>query len=317
MNTREACSILGIQPGADLARVKAAFRRKAIATHPDSAGSSPQAMHVFTQVKAAYDYLVANGSAVESLFSTSRPRNGQSISVTLKVRLEDIANAALLDIPQAAPVCEVCKGSGKAKSRSPVRCGACGGEGHTVSYFGVMSTRTKCQQCDGAGETHIIACLACGATGKNPLGRKLSFRVPPGTEDGHTVTIPHGGAPGIDGGEAGNLKVLVQFLPHERFRSRGTDILLEEVISFSDLVLGATLSIPGLGGALHQVEVKAGSPSGVVLSVAGGGLPTANGTKGRLLVRLQPIVPQQPSPERIAIANMWRATDIKERKLNP
>ena len=54
MNRREAYRILGLSPGADPAAVKAAYRRKVKAVHPDADSGDPEA---FRKVTAAYETL--------------------------------------------------------------------------------------------------------------------------------------------------------------------------------------------------------------------------------------------------------------------
>jgi len=50
-----AWSVLGLAPGASLAEVKRAFRRRALATHPDQGGDA----EAFQQAQRAYDALCA------------------------------------------------------------------------------------------------------------------------------------------------------------------------------------------------------------------------------------------------------------------
>ncbi len=55
-------SLLGLAPGAPLAEVKRAYRRLAMDSHPDRAGSGK--LETFLAVKAAYEWIVAHPSFV-------------------------------------------------------------------------------------------------------------------------------------------------------------------------------------------------------------------------------------------------------------
>ena len=53
----KACKTLGLSPGADGAAIKAAFRRRAMATHPDCRADDPEAASRFVEVRKAYECL--------------------------------------------------------------------------------------------------------------------------------------------------------------------------------------------------------------------------------------------------------------------
>ncbi|MBI5242893.1 MAG: DnaJ domain-containing protein [Elusimicrobia bacterium] len=64
MDERAAYEILGLEPGASPLDVKQAYRRAALATHPDRAptkASRRQYMKQFLRVRDAYEFLRVNG----------------------------------------------------------------------------------------------------------------------------------------------------------------------------------------------------------------------------------------------------------------
>ena len=65
---------LGLAPGASLAEVKRTYRRLAMHVHPDRAGSG--SLQAFLEVKAAYEWIVANRSLAGSLADPGDRRPG-------------------------------------------------------------------------------------------------------------------------------------------------------------------------------------------------------------------------------------------------
>ena len=78
--------------------------------------------------------------------------------------------------------------------------------------------------------------------------RKLSVRIPKGVVAGQRLRLSGQGGAGIGRGEAGDIYAVVEFAPHPFFRVDGADILLDLPISVAEAALGATVTVPTLGG---------------------------------------------------------------------
>ncbi|MDR0781198.1 MAG: DnaJ domain-containing protein [Pseudomonadales bacterium] len=102
--------------------------------------------------------------------------------------------------------------------------------------------------------------------------RKLKIKVPPGTTDGTVLRMRGQGAPGIGGGEQGDLLVTIQLAAHPLFSVEGRDISLVVPLLPWEAALGAKVTVPTLKGRT-RVNVPAGSQSGGRLRLAGQGLP--------------------------------------------
>jgi curved DNA-binding protein len=90
--------------------------------------------------------------------------------------------------------------------------------------------------------------------------RTLSVRIPAGVTEGQQIRLAGqaGGGPG--GGEAGDLYLEVELAPHPLFRAEGRDIHLRLPIAPWEAALGATVSVPTLGGRV-SLKIPAGAQS--------------------------------------------------------
>ncbi|MCK7581593.1 MAG: hypothetical protein MZV65_42175 [Chromatiales bacterium] len=96
------------------------------------------------------------------------------------------------------------------------------------------------------------------------------------------------GAPGRNGGPAGDLYLEIEFKPHRLFTPDGRDIQLRSPIAPWEAALGATVQVPTLGGSVN-LKIPPGSQSGRKLRLKGRGLP---GTPpGDEIVQLEIVIP--------------------------
>jgi molecular chaperone DnaJ len=137
---------------------------------------------------------------------------------------------------------------------------------------------------------------------------KLKVKVPPGVATGQKLKLRAKGHesaafPGTAPGPAGDLYVVVSVDDHALFRRRGADLLCEVPVTFSEVALGAEISVPTLPGTT-TIRIPSGTPSGKTFRLPGRGLPAVDGGgKGDLHVRVVVEVPPALTPEqRSAVA---------------
>jgi curved DNA-binding protein len=118
--------------------------------------------------------------------------------------------------------------------------------------------------------------------------RTLNVRIPAGVTEGQQIRLAGQAGGGVGGAEAGDLYLEVQFAPHPIFRAEGRDIHLRLPIAPWEAVLGATVSVPTLGGKV-SLKVPAGAQSGQRLRLKGRGLPGK--TPGDEYVQLEIVNP--------------------------
>lgn len=124
--------------------------------------------------------------------------------------------------------------------------------------------------------------------------RTLNVRIPPGVTQGQQIRLARQGATGILGGQPGDLYLEVTFNPHRLFTAEGKDIHLRLPIAPWEAALGATVSVPTLGGRV-SLKIPPNSQSGQRLRLKGRGLPGA--PPGDTLVLLDIVIPPANSED--------------------
>jgi molecular chaperone DnaJ len=136
-----------------------------------------------------------------------------------------------------------------------------------------------------------------GATLKLRLsnaGEATSVKVPAGIQDGQKIKLRGKGQQSPNGGEPGDLLITVNVKPHPVFVRDGNNLRVSVPVTFAEAVLGATISVPTLGGEPVKLKVAPGTPNGRVLRVKGKGVQAAKGA-GDLLATVDIAVPAHVS----------------------
>jgi curved DNA-binding protein len=120
--------------------------------------------------------------------------------------------------------------------------------------------------------------------------RSFKARIPKGATDGQRLRLRGQGGKGVNGAPDGDLYLNVALHPHPLFRASGHDLYLDLPIAPWEAVLGATLLVPTLGGAV-QLKVRPGTQAGQKLRLAKRGLPKPHEGAGDLFAIVQIVVP--------------------------
>ena len=73
--------------------------------------------------------------------------------------------------------------------------------------------------------------------------RSIQVRVPAGVDSGSRLRLPGEGEHGRHGGPPGDLFVVIDVEPHERFVRRGADVLSSVTVGYPQAVLGCTMEV--------------------------------------------------------------------------
>jgi len=227
-----------------------------------------------------------------------RSNRGEDLVYDLEITLEEAAKGTEKEIvvPRTEK-CEVCGGSGASPGTSPKTCPKCNGAGKVQhmrrSSFAMYVQVTPCAECRGKGTLIESPCKECRGTGLVKKRRKISVKIPEGIDEGYQLRLRGEGEMGPNGGEAGDLYVLVHVKPHELFMREGDDLWHVLIIGYPQAALGAEVSVPTLDGSA-TIKIKPGTQAGETIRLKGKGMPRFRGYgKGDLLVRVGISVPEK------------------------
>jgi molecular chaperone DnaJ len=251
------------------------------------------------------------GDLFGGLFTGSTPRSGRRAGNarmrSTGARGHDVETEVTLDFAESVRgvtvplrlsspgTCTTCFGTGAKPGTAPRQCPRCAGTGLTTRNQGAFAFSEPCKDCRGTGTIVDEPCPDCGGTGATMQSRTITVRIPAGVADGQRIRIAGKGAPSEYGGPSGDLYVVVHVRGHELFGRKGDDLTLTVPISFPEAVLGTTVRVPTLDGAV-TLKIPAGTPGGKTFRVRGKGVARKD-RAGDLLVTIDVAVPANLSAE--------------------
>ena len=238
---------------------------------------------------------------------------GRDIRTRVKLTLEEIAKGVTKTVAiERNEACPECGGKGTKNASDIETCPNCKGTGQeqhmSAGIFGRTITYTTCSRCGGEGQIVKNPCRNCNGTGLVRKRVSIDVNIPAGIENGMQLSVSGQGHAGKHGGPSGDLLVLVEELPHERFLRDGKDLFCTQIISVTDAILGTDVTIQALDGA-YKVKVEPGTQSGTVVRLKGKGLPGLRNylgsSSGDLYVKFIVWIPKKLSrSEKDALENL-------------
>ncbi|MCM6777300.1 molecular chaperone DnaJ [Nocardia sp. CDC159] len=225
--------------------------------------------------------------------ASSRPRRGSDVETETTLGFREAAQGVTVPLRMTSPSpCTTCHGSGAKPGTSPRVCPHCNGTGVISRNQGAFGFSEPCDDCRGTGSIIDDPCSDCRGTGIQNRTRTITVRIPPGVRDGQRIRLAGQGEAGLRGAPAGDLYVTVHVSQDKVFGRNGDDLTLVLPVSYAELVLGTTVSVPTLDGRVG-VKVPPGTADGRTLRVRGRGVPKRGGGAGDLLVTVKVAVPQK------------------------
>ncbi|GAB1471390.1 molecular chaperone DnaJ [Chloroflexota bacterium] len=234
-----------------------------------------------------HDYSVDFNDIFEDLlggfgFSSGRrsrrsPRRGRDLQMQISLTFEEAVFGVEKEIEFSRDeTCSRCKGNGAEPGTSPVKCGTCGGQGEVrqvrQTFLGQMVQTAPCPACNGRGETISSPCTICRGNGLERRKVKKNVSIPAGVDAGTQIRLNGEGGPGENGGPQGSLFLVLDVKPHQFFKRRENDILLNLDINIAQAVLGADIEVLTLDGD-EKLKIPAGTQPGKVFTMRGKGVP--------------------------------------------
>ncbi len=247
------------------------------------------------------------------------PQRGADLTAQLTLEFADAAQGLTTTLYLTSDAqCSTCDGSGAKPGTHPTRCSVCGGRGVLDDNQGMFSFSTPCRNCQGTGSVITDPCPTCHGSGVERRPREVKVRIPAGVKDGQTIRLGGRGAPGRNGGPAGDLLVEITVRPDDRFGRSGDNLTVHVPVTFAEAALGAEVDVPTLDGPTVKLRIKPGTQSGSRHRVKGKGITTrskrSGTTTGDLIVTIDVAVPTElTDAERAAIEQLAAATTVNPR----
>jgi molecular chaperone DnaJ len=225
-----------------------------------------------------------------------RSRRGNDIAIQLDISFDESISGTKKTISINKPEnCRVCGGSGSEPGSEQVICSQCGGRG-TVNYGqGGFSVSRPCPRCLGKGHLPGKPCNGCGGSGHVKERHKIAVKIPAGIEDGGKVRLRGMGNPGTNGGQNGDLIIMVGVKKHQQFERKGNDIYTKVHINYPQAVLGCKVPIRTLTKEIN-LTIPPGTTHGTLLRLKGQGL-AVNGAQGDQYIEVLIDIPKNVSPK--------------------
>ena len=209
------------------------------------------------------------------------PRQGDDLQYRVNLSFEEAIFGAEKEVHyNREATCTTCSGSGAKPGTSPVTCGRCHGQGvinvDTQTPLGMMRRQVTCDVCHGTGQEIKEPCQTCHGTGHEKQSHKVSVKIPAGVETGQQIRLAGQGEAGFNGGPYGDLFVIINVNPSDKFTRDGSTIYYTLNISFVQAALGDTVEVPTVHGNV-EMTIPAGTQTGKTFRLKGKGAPRLRG----------------------------------------
>ncbi|MEU8270206.1 molecular chaperone DnaJ [Sphaerisporangium sp. NPDC049002] len=277
----------------------------------DLFGGTAQSGGTGERIGDLFGGLFNRGGRPNSTTATSRPRRGQDIESEVTLSFTEAVDGTTVALRlTSSSACTACHGTGAKAGTTPRVCPTCEGTGAASRNLGNFAFSEPCRDCKGRGLLVDDPCPVCEGSGRGKSTRTLQARIPAGVADGQRIRLKAKGAPGENGGPAGDLYVQIHVKPHTIFGRSGDNLTITVPVTFTEAALGAEIRVPILQGLPVTLRIPEGTPNGRTFRVRGRGVTRKDGTKGDLLVTVEVAVPQHlDDKERSALEEFRSVSD--------
>jgi DnaJ-class molecular chaperone len=316
---RDPYDVLGLSRSASAADIKGAYRRLAKKLHPDANKHDPIAATRFAELNAAYEIVSDDdkrkafdrgeidaegkprfqgfpgygqsagqqqpGFDASSIFETFNVGPGGFRRATSRGArgpagggsFEDVLSSLFGGAQQGQPEFEEFAMGGKPR-----------GQDATVSLTVSLAEAAK------GGVKRVLL----------PTGKNIDVTVPAGLTDGQQIRLRGQGFASPRGG-AGDAIITVRVAQHPDLKLEGSDLRADVSVPLDDAVLGGSVRVPTLDGAV-ELKIPPRTSGGRTFRLKGKGMPKKTGGSGDLLATVRIELPEGADAELEALAKKLR-----------
>ncbi|MGE4378875.1 MAG: molecular chaperone DnaJ [Candidatus Izemoplasmatales bacterium] len=234
--------------------------------------------------------------------ATNRPHKGSDIQRRMTISFEEsiFGKTEKVKIP-VYDECHVCHGLGAESKKDIKVCSRCGGSGAVIveqqTLFGRTQTQTICPTCKGSGKEIINKCHNCNGEGVERITKEVEIRVPKGIETGQQIRLEGFGNKGSNGGPNGDLYIVFEVKPSDKYIREGDDIIVNVPITFAQAALGTEIKVDTVYGPV-LLKIPSGTQSESKFRIKGKGAPNIRTKQlGDQHVIITVVTPQKLSPQ--------------------
>lgn len=200
---------------------------------------------------------------------------GSSIRIPFKLTLEEINSGVTKKIRyKRFELCDHCNGTGMNENSRKKTCKSCGGTGTVFSNGGFFHMSQTCPTCGGNGFIIENPCPHCQGHGIRQKTTEVEVEIPKGALNGMSIIKNgYGNAPHHNQGTFGDLIILVQAQPHDKFQCNGVDLYFQLHIGVIDAILGTEVTVETIDGKQLTAKIPQGTNNGYKMRFKGYGLP--------------------------------------------
>lgn len=252
-------SVLGVPRTATDEEIKSAYRKLAMAHHPDRNPGDNSALEKFQKISAAYD------------------------------TLKDPQKKAIIDRPQS-------QGSEFHFHSGPFGFGFNSGPNMDGFFRDFMSQHARPQnrsfniQCQ-IGQVDAFNGCEVQFTIDN---KDIRVKIPRGVDNGSRIRVPGAGENIHPNTSPGDIYVLISILEHPNFKRNGKNIITEYNLDTIDAILGSKIKISTIDNQEIDVEIPPFIQNQSTIAIHKKGMPTMNGdddSRGDHIVVINLITP--------------------------
>lgn len=160
-----------------------------------------------------------------------------------------------------------------------------------------LQVSEPCPTCGGTGEVRGQICPTCDGTGFVRRAKTLEVTIPAGISSGKRVRMAGQGGPGLNGGPAGDVNMIVTVRPDPRFERVGDNLRTDVDVPITTAVLGGEVEVSTPTGRV-ALKIPAETQSGRSFRLRGQGMPKLKGRQGErgdLMARARIVTPSNVS----------------------
>jgi curved DNA-binding protein len=291
MDFKDYYSVLGVAPDANDQAIKQAYRKLARQYHPDVNPGDKQAEDRFKEINEAF----------QALSDPERRKKYDELRRNYQQWQQRGGREGFnWGQWQAAPDQRVYSRSVSPEDLEDLFGGTSPFSDFFSSIYGGMGEGPARSSRPRRGRDHDLAVEITleeafhGTTRTIQIGeRQVEARIPPGVRSGSRVRLAGQGSPGAAGGSAGDLYLLIEVAPDERFERDGDNLTCEAPIDIFTAAAGGETRVETLDGTV-SLKIPPRTQAGKTFRLRGKGMPRLGrpAERGDLYVRAKLVLPE-------------------------